>query len=37
MDIAKYNEHTLLKPGATESDIKKLIDEAFEYKFLASV
>ncbi len=29
MDIAKYIEHTLLKPGATESDIKKLIDEAF--------
>lgn len=33
MDIAKYIEHTLLKPGATEADIKKLIDEAFEYKF----
>lgn len=33
MDIAKYIEHTLLKPGATESDIKKLIDEALEYKF----
>ena len=33
MNIAKYIEHTLLKPGATEEDIKKLIDEAFEYKF----
>lgn len=33
MDIAKYIEHTLLKPGATEADIKKLVDEAFEYKF----
>jgi len=33
MDTAKYIEHTLLKPGATESDIKKLIDEALEYKF----
>jgi len=33
MDIAKYIEHTLLKPGATENDIKTLIDEAFEYKF----
>ena len=33
MDIAKYIEHTLLKPGATESDIKKLNDEALEYKF----
>lgn len=33
MDIAKYIEHTLLKPGATEEDVKKLVDEAFEYKF----
>ena len=33
MNLAKYIEHTLLKPGATENDIKKLIDEAFEYKF----
>ena len=33
MNIAKYIEHTLLKPGATDEDIKKLIDEAFEYKF----
>ena len=33
MDIAKYIEHTLLKPGATEEHIKQLIDEAFEYKF----
>lgn len=32
-NIAKYIEHTLLKPGATESDIEKLINEAFEYKF----
>lgn len=33
MDIAKYIEHTLLKAGATDEDIKKLIEEAFEYKF----
>ncbi len=33
MDIAKHIEHTLLKPGATEKDIKQLIDEAYEYKF----
>lgn len=33
MEIAKYIEHTLLKPGAVEEDIKRLIDEAFEYKF----
>ena len=29
MDIAKYIEHTLLKPGATESDIKKIEEEDF--------
>ncbi len=33
MNIEKYIEHTLLKPGATDEDIVKLIDEAFEYKF----
>lgn len=31
--IASYIDHTLLKPNATESDIKKLCQEAAEYKF----
>jgi deoxyribose-phosphate aldolase len=32
-DIAKYIDHTLLKPDATEDDIKKLCAEAREYEF----
>lgn len=34
-DIEKYIDHTNLKPDATESDIKKLCDEAKEFKFKA--
>lgn len=32
-DLAKYIDHTNLKPDATESDINKLCDEALEFKF----
>ena len=34
MEINKYIEHTLLKQNATKDEIKKLLDEAVEYKFL---
>lgn len=30
----QYIEHTLLKQDATKAEIKKLLDEAIEYKFL---
>ena len=33
MDMAKYIDHTLLKPEATAEQIDKLCDEAREYKF----
>ena len=33
MDLAKYIDHTLLKPDATEADIDKLSAEAVEYGF----
>jgi len=33
MDIAKYIDHTILKPEATEEDVKKLCKEAKEYNF----
>jgi len=33
MNIAPYIDHTLLKPDATISDIKRLCEEALEYKF----
>jgi len=33
MDIAKYIDHTLLKPEATAEDVKKLCKEALEYNF----
>jgi deoxyribose-phosphate aldolase len=33
MKFAKYFDHTLLKPEATEADIKKLCAEAREYDF----
>ncbi len=33
MNIAKYIDHTILNPGATKSDIKKICDEAKEYGF----
>jgi len=32
-DIAKYIDHTLLKPDAIESDVIKLCEEARDYKF----
>ncbi|MEP6923693.1 MAG: deoxyribose-phosphate aldolase [Pyrinomonadaceae bacterium] len=32
-DWASFVDHTLLKPEATESDIRKLCEEATEYKF----
>jgi len=34
-DIARYIDHTILKPEATISDIKKLCQEAVEYQFAA--
>ena len=33
MDIAKYIDHTILKPEATVEDVKKLCKEAREYNF----
>jgi deoxyribose-phosphate aldolase len=33
MDLAKYIDHTLLKPEASAADIDKLCDEAREYSF----
>jgi deoxyribose-phosphate aldolase len=35
MDIAKYIDHTILKPEATAEDVKKLCKEAREYKFVS--
>ena len=32
--INKYIEHTLLKPTATEAEIKNLIADAIKYEFL---
>jgi deoxyribose-phosphate aldolase len=32
-DIAKYIDHTLLKPDATDDDIRQLCEEALQYKF----
>ncbi len=34
-DIAKYIDHTILKPLTTEADIEKLCDEAIHYGFVA--
>ncbi len=34
MSLNQYIEHTLLKQDATKSEIKKILDEALEYKFL---
>ena len=34
MELAKYIEHTLLKPTATVQQITKLVEEALEYGFL---
>lgn len=35
MDIAKYIDHTLLKPVATEAEIIQLCKDAVQYKFYA--
>ncbi|VAV95077.1 Deoxyribose-phosphate aldolase [hydrothermal vent metagenome] len=35
LDLAKYIDHTLLKPDATQQDIDTLCDEAIEYGFAA--
>ncbi len=35
MDLAKYIDHTLLKPTATQSEIIQLCKEALEYQFYA--
>jgi deoxyribose-phosphate aldolase len=34
-DIARYIDHTILKPEATSADIKKLCQEAVEHQFAA--
>ena len=34
MELNKYIEHTLLKQNATREEVKKLLDEAREYRFL---
>ena len=34
MELNKYIEHTLLKQDATLTEIKNLLDEACEHKFL---
>ena len=34
MKLNKYIEHTLLKQDATKVEVKKLLDEAIEHKFL---
>ncbi len=34
MELAKYIEHTLLKPTATAQQITKLVEEALQYGFL---
>ncbi len=35
LDLAKYIDHTLLKPDATQEEIDTLCDEALEYGFAA--
>lgn len=35
MEINQYIDHTLLKPDATRAQIKKIIEEAKEYKFFS--
>lgn len=37
MEINKYIDHTILKATAQKKDIKKLCDEAKEYKFFLYV
>ncbi len=36
-DLARYIDHTLLKPEATASDIDRISDEAMEYNFASVV
>ena len=33
MDLAKYIDHTILAPNATEEQVEKKISEALEYGF----
>ena len=33
MDLAKYIDHTILAPNATEEQVEKIISEALEYGF----
>src|SRR5437016_1740786 len=33
INIARFIDHTLLKPDATEADIRKLCQEAIQYEF----
>jgi len=35
MDLAKYIDHTLLKPEATKADIERICREAIEHKFFS--
>lgn len=35
MDLAKYIDHTILKPEATSQDVRRLCGEAVEHKFAA--
>jgi len=35
MDLAKYIDHTILKPEATFQDVQRLCGEAVEHKFVA--
>ena len=35
--LNKYIDHTLLKPTATQSDIKQLCKEAVQYKLLQQI
>ncbi|MFA6617811.1 MAG: deoxyribose-phosphate aldolase [Candidatus Neomarinimicrobiota bacterium] len=35
MKLSKYIDHTLLKPQATEAELKKLCEEAIQYDFAA--
>jgi deoxyribose-phosphate aldolase len=34
-DLGKYIDHTILKPEAKKSDVRKICEEALEYKFKA--
>jgi deoxyribose-phosphate aldolase len=35
MDLARFIDHTLLKPEAAEGDIRRLVAEALEYRFIS--